>query len=68
MATSFRKYLFEYQYYLDDEIRRMRWVGHVALMVEMRNAYKILVRKPERKRPLGRSRHMWEDNIKMDLG
>jgi hypothetical protein len=43
--------------------RRMRWVGHVARMGEKRNAYRILVGKPEGKRPLGR----WVDNIKMDL-
>jgi hypothetical protein len=47
--------------------RRMRWVGHVARMVEKRNAYRILVGKPERKRPLVRSRRWWVDNIKMDL-
>jgi hypothetical protein len=37
--------------------RRMKWAGHVALMGEMRNAYKILVRKPEGKRPYGRPRY-----------
>jgi hypothetical protein len=42
---------------------RMRWAWHVAHMVEMRNAYKILVRKPEGKRLLGRPSHTWEDNI-----
>jgi hypothetical protein len=47
--------------------RRMRWAGHAACMGEVRNAYKTLVRKPERKRPLGRCRHRWEDNIRMDL-
>jgi hypothetical protein len=46
--------------------RRIRWVGHVAQM-ENRNAHKILVGKPEGKRPLGRARHRWVDNIKMDL-
>jgi hypothetical protein len=45
----------------------MKWVGHVAHRREMRNAYKILVGKPEGKRPLGRPWHRWEDNIKMDL-
>jgi hypothetical protein len=44
-----------------------RWVGHVVCMGEMRNAYKILVGKPEGKRPLGRPRHRWEDDIKMGL-
>jgi hypothetical protein len=47
--------------------RRMRWAGHVARMGEKRNAYRILVGKPEGKRPLGRPRHRWLDNIKMDL-
>jgi hypothetical protein len=46
---------------------RVRWEGHVARMGETRNAYKILVRKPEGKRPLGRPRRRWVDNIKMDL-
>jgi hypothetical protein len=46
--------------------RRMRWTGHVARMGEKRNAYRILVGKPEEKRPLGRPRHRWVDNIKMD--
>jgi hypothetical protein len=47
--------------------RRMRWVGHVALMGEGRGVYKVLVGKPEGKRPLGRPRHTWEDNIKLEL-
>jgi hypothetical protein len=47
--------------------RRMRWAEHVARMGETRNAYRILVEKPEGKRPLGRSRRRWVDNIKMDL-
>jgi hypothetical protein len=47
--------------------RRMRWVGHVACMEEGRGVYRVLVGRPERKRPLGRPRHSWEDNIKMDL-
>jgi hypothetical protein len=42
---------------------RMRWAGHVATMGEMRNAYNILIGKPEGKRPLGRTKHRWEDNI-----
>jgi len=46
---------------------RMRWAGHVARMVERRGVYMVLVGKPEGKRPLGRPRHRWEDNIKMDL-
>jgi hypothetical protein len=47
--------------------RRMRWAGHVALMGEKRNVYRLLVGKPEGKRPLGRPRCRWIDNIKMDL-
>jgi hypothetical protein len=47
--------------------RRVRCSGHVARTGDMRNAYKILVRKPERKRPLGRPGRRWEDNIRMDL-
>jgi hypothetical protein len=47
--------------------RRIRWAGHIAHMGEIRNAYKILVGKPEGKRPLRRPRHRWEDRIKMDL-
>jgi hypothetical protein len=47
--------------------RRMRWAGHVARMGERRNAYRLLVGKPEGKRPLGRPRCRWVDNIKMDL-
>jgi hypothetical protein len=47
--------------------RRMRCAGHVAQMGEKRNAYRILVEKPEGKRPLRRPRHRWEDNIKIDL-
>ena len=47
--------------------RRKRWVGHVARMEEGRGVHKVLVGKPEGKRPLGRPRRRWEDNIKMDL-
>ena len=45
----------------------MRWAGHVAHMEEGRGVHKVLVGKPEGKRPLGRLRHRWKDNIKMDL-
>jgi hypothetical protein len=48
--------------------RRMRWAGQVACMGEGRGAYRVLVGRPEGKRPLGRPRRRWEDNIKMDLG
>jgi hypothetical protein len=47
--------------------RRMRWAGHVARMGERRGAYRVLVGKPEGRRPLGRSRRRWEANIKTDL-
>ena len=45
----------------------MKWAGHVARMGERRDAYRILVGKPQRNRPLGRPTLRWEDNIKMDL-
>jgi hypothetical protein len=48
--------------------RRMRWVGHAARMGEKRKAFRLLVGKPEGKRPLGRPRHRWVDNIRIDLG
>jgi hypothetical protein len=47
--------------------RRMRWAGHIARMGENRNAYSLFVEMPEGKKPLGRPRHRWVDNIKMDL-
>jgi hypothetical protein len=47
--------------------RRMRWAGHVARIGEDTNMYKVLVGKPEGKRPLGRPRRRWEDGIRMDL-
>ena len=47
--------------------RRMRWAGHVAHMGEDRGVQRVLVGKSEGKRPLGRPRRRWEDNIKMDL-
>jgi hypothetical protein len=47
--------------------RRMRWVGHVACMMEGRGVYRVLVGRTGGKRLLGRSRCSWEDNIKMDL-
>ena len=49
------------------KLRRMRWAGHVACMGEERGAYMVLVGKPEGKRPLGRPRHRWVDNTRMDL-
>ena len=47
--------------------RRMRWAGHVARMGEGRGVHRVLVGNPEGKKPLGRPRRRWEDNIKMDL-
>jgi hypothetical protein len=47
--------------------RRMRWAGHLARMGEDRGVHRMLVGKPEGKRPLGRPRRRWENNIKMDL-
>jgi hypothetical protein len=49
------------------KLRRRRWVGHVTRMGEKRNAYRILVGKPEGKIPLGRPRSKWVDNVKIDL-
>jgi hypothetical protein len=53
--------------YSSPSVRRMRWAGHVAQMWAKRNVYRLLVGKPEGKRPLGRPRCRWIDNIKMDL-
>jgi len=47
--------------------RRMRWAGHVARKGEERRVYRVLVGKPEGRRPLGRARRRWVDNIRMDL-
>ena len=47
--------------------RRLRWSGHVARMEEGRSPFKILTGKPTGKRPLGRPRRRWDDNIRMDL-
>ena len=47
--------------------RKMRWAGHVARQVQSRGVYRVLMGKPEGKRPLGRHRRRWEDNIKMAL-
>jgi hypothetical protein len=46
--------------------RRMRWVGHIARMGKKRNAYRLLVGKPDGRKPLGRPRRRWLDNIRMD--
>jgi hypothetical protein len=55
------------QFSLIDRWRRMRWAGHVAHVGEERGAYRVLVGKPEGKRPLGRPRHRWVYNIIMNL-
>jgi hypothetical protein len=60
------------RYYLPNIVRvvksrRIRWTRHVARMGEERGVHRVLVGKPEGKRPLGRTRRRWEDNIKMDL-
>jgi hypothetical protein len=47
--------------------RRMRWVGHVERMEERRGVFRVLVEKPEGKKPLGRTKRRWKDNIKMEL-
>ena len=47
--------------------RRMKWAGHVARMGKGRGVYRVLVENPEGRRPLGRPRRRWEDNIRMDL-
>jgi hypothetical protein len=47
--------------------RRLKWTGHVACMGERRGAYRVLVGKPEGRRPLGEPKHRWENNIKMDI-
>ena len=52
---------------MDVIFKAMFWTGHVARMGERRGVYRVLVRKPEGKRPLGRPRRRWKDNIKMDL-
>jgi len=49
------------------KLRRIRWVGHVACIREGRVVHRVLVGKPEGRRPLGRTRRRWEDNIKMDI-
>jgi len=57
----------KFTYMLFKKSRRMRWAGHVARMGERRGLYRFMVWKPEGKRPLGRPRRRWEDNIKMGL-
>jgi hypothetical protein len=65
IKVSFSSFIFTD---FNDELHwMMRWVGHVARMGEGRGVYRVLVGRPEGKRPLGRPRHRWEDNIRMDL-
>ena len=52
---------------LNIKFRRLRWAGHVARMEEAMSAFKILIGKPSGKRPLGRPRRRWEENIRIDL-
>jgi hypothetical protein len=49
------------------KLRKVRWAGHVARMGDRTGTYRVLVGKPEGKRPVGRPRRGWDDNIKMDL-
>jgi hypothetical protein len=73
MRTEFFAYITTKLLYSSPDIirqiksRRMRWAGHVARMGEGRNLYRVLVVKPEGRRPLGRPRRRWEDGIRMDL-
>jgi hypothetical protein len=50
------------------KLRRLRWAGYVARVGEGRGVYRVFVGKPEGKRPLGRPRRRWEDNIKGSMG
>jgi hypothetical protein len=72
VTGEWRKLYNEYLYCSPNIIRtvksrRMRWAGHVARMEERRGTYRVLVRRPEGKRPLGRPRRIWDGNINMDL-
>jgi hypothetical protein len=51
----------------EKRLKRMTWEGHIARLRKMINVYKIFVGKPDGKRPLGRTRFIWEDNIRMGL-
>jgi len=54
-------------FFLMIKSRRMRWAGHVPHMGKMTNSYKILIGKTRREEPLGRPKHRWENNIRMDI-
>ena len=60
-------YYFSPNLVMNPKSRRLRWAGHVLRMEQFRNAYRVLVGKPESKISLERPRHRWEDNIKIDL-
>jgi len=64
---EFHDLYFSFKIFWVIKSRRMRWAGHVARMGKRRGVNRVLVGKPEGKRPLGRPRRRWEDNIKMDL-
>ena len=53
--------------HMRDDSRRMRWAGHLARMREESGSYRVLLGKPEGRRPLGRPRRRWVDNIRVDL-
>jgi len=65
--SAFKELKEEVGYFRVIKLRKMKWAWHVATMGERRGAYRVTVGKPEGKRPLGRPRRRWEDNIKMDL-
>jgi hypothetical protein len=67
MTCTLHQILFHYHIIRVIKSRNMRWTGHVARMAEMKNPYKVLVRKPEYKKPYGRRRFRWVDNIRMDF-
>ena len=60
-------FMYVYFYSLHVSGSHVRWAGHMARMGEERRVYRVLVGKPEGKRPLGRHRRRWVDNIRMDL-
>jgi hypothetical protein len=64
---TYIKNVIKYQSVRAVKSRRMRWAGHVARMGEGRGVHRVSMGKPEGKRPLGRPRRIWEDNIEMDL-
>jgi hypothetical protein len=66
-SSTRKRYHAKYCLIAANKMMRMRWAGHVARMGEKRNVYRLLVGKKEGKRPLGRPRRRWMDNIKMDL-